>query len=117
MQPPSEGAKPPRPATSEDIPRAAEFLLLFLMRWALFGLAAGAGLLLIAAWTSGWPRWAIATLAAFMFAGVACGASLRPRGGFRFDRVGPCIIVPPARPGRAGDEPRGRREAGGVPGA
>lgn len=108
---PGSGGRLPRPATSEEIPRAVEFLLLFLMRWALFGLAGVAGLLLIAALTLGWVWWVRAVLTTLTFAAMVFGASIRPRGSFRFDRAGPIIVVPTTI--RAGNVPG--RDAGEPP--
>jgi hypothetical protein len=92
------------PATSEAIPRAVEFLILLLLRWACFGLAGAAGLLAVAAWRGDWPAWAAAIPAGAGAVALAVGAAIRPRGRVRWDRDGPSVVVPsrPAGGGRAG---------------
>ncbi len=80
--------------TSDDIPRAVEFLLLSLIRWLSFGCAALFGLLSIIAWMRHWPRWIsvpfmVVSVLAFLF-----GRINRPKGKWRFDSRGPKIEVP-----------------------
>jgi hypothetical protein len=98
MQEPEDRANRPSHATSEDIPRAVEFLIQFLIRWICFGLAGGFGLLSITAWARHWTWWAAIPFSVFTVMMVVCGAAIRPRGKFRFDRVGPSIVVPSSSP-------------------
>lgn len=81
-------------ATSDDIPRAVEFLLLSVIRWSSFGIAALFGFLSIIAWMWHWPQWIsvllmVASVLAFLF-----GRVNRPKGKWRFDSHGPMIDVP-----------------------
>src|SRR3954468_8284365 len=94
MPEPDKKAAQPKLATSEAIPKAVEFLILFLIRWACFGLAGAFGFLSLAAALCCWAAWIAGLLILFTGLMIACGAAIRPQGEFRFDRVGPSIIVP-----------------------
>ncbi len=52
-------ANRPKQATSEDIPRAVEFLILFVIRWMSCAASGIFGLVSIAGWFSHWPRWVV----------------------------------------------------------
>lgn len=95
-----------RLATSEDIPRAVEFLILSVFGCGCLAVALVLALLSIAAWLMPWNRWLATALSALALAAVAVGLAIRPRGRFRFDRVGPSIIVPPSEPRRREPEDR-----------
>ena len=92
-----------KPATSDAIPRAVEFLILTLLRWAFFCLAGVFGLLAVTAWLRHWPWWVAVALSVFLLATAVCGVAIRPRGKFRFDRVGPSVIVPTPGSNSRGD--------------
>ena len=97
MPEPDEKLTRPKLATSEDIPRAVEFLILFFLRWTCFGFGGIFGLLSLTAWVAGWTWWVVVPLSIFTFLTIGCGVAMRPQGKFKFDRVGPSIIVPASR--------------------
>ena len=81
-------------ATSDDIPRAVEFLLLSVIRWVSFSCSALFGLLSIIAWMRDWPTWISIPLMAVSVLALLFGRVSRPKGRWRFDSRGPMIEVP-----------------------
>jgi hypothetical protein len=95
-------ADPPRPASSEDIPRAVEFLINLVLRGVCFLLAGISALVALIAWFAAWSWRSAPLILAFVF--FAGTFAFRPRGKMVFDRVVPSVIVPkPPEPERAGD--------------
>ncbi len=90
--------RPPRLATSEDIPRAIEYLIQRVLRFAGFGISAVLGMVAFSAFWHGWSLWVVTP--ALTLAGMAFMAaiSIRPRGEIIFDNHGPIIVVPCATP-------------------
>jgi len=92
-----------RLATSEDIPRAVEFLINFVIRWTLFFFSGLFGLLALVAVLRGWAWWVLIPAAALSLGSFVIAWSTKPRGRFVTDAHGPIIVVP-----RASGEPSGK---------
>ena len=84
----------PRPASSEDIPRAVEFLINTALRWFFFLVGAMFGLLAIASWRLGWSWWVLIPTLIFSLAAILLARTFRPRGKLVFDSHGPIVMVP-----------------------
>jgi hypothetical protein len=94
---PDQKTTQPTLATSDDIPRAVEFLILFFLRWTCFGFGGLLGLLTLTAWLRAWAWWVVVPLSILACVTIGCGVLMQPQGKFQFDRVGPSIIVPASR--------------------
>ncbi len=84
----------PRPASSEDIPRAVEFLINTALRWFFYFVGAMFGLLALASWLKGWPWWVLTAALVLSLAAILLARTFRPRGKFIFDSHGPMVMVP-----------------------
>ena len=102
MHEPEREPLKPRPATSETIPRAVEFLINLILRWICFALAGAFGLFTVVAWIIGWPWWVVLPALALTLAFFACAFSIRPQGKIVFDSGGPSIVVPTQKPANRG---------------
>ena len=92
----------PRPATSETIPRAVEFLINLMVRWICFALAGAFSLLSLVGWLAAWPWWVGLPTLALTLAFFLCAFSIRPRGKIVYGSGGPIVIVPNQNPANRG---------------
>ncbi len=96
----------PRPGGKEDVARAIEFLMNFVIRWTLFFFFGVFGLLALAAWLRGWAWWVLIPAAALAVVCFVLGWSTKPRGKFASDAHGPMIIVPRSSGESTAKEPK-----------
>jgi hypothetical protein len=95
-----------RAATSDDIPRAVEYLIHLLLRWTCLAVAGVLGLIDVVGWLHHWTWWLVVPLLVLTMAALACGLSIRPRGRMVFDRVGASVVVPGQNPPHPDGEER-----------
>lgn len=81
-------------ATSEDIPRAIEYLIQRVLRFACYAACATLGMVAFAAFWHDWSWWVVVPLLALACAAFRAAISIRPRGKLIFDEHGPIIVVP-----------------------
>lgn len=87
-------SRPSNLATSEDIPRAIEYLIQRVLRFACYGVCGTLGMVAFAAFWHGWSWWIVIPLLVLACAALRAAISIRPRGKIIFDEHGPIIVVP-----------------------
>jgi VIT1/CCC1 family predicted Fe2+/Mn2+ transporter len=84
----------PRLGTSEDIPRAIEYLIQRVLQFVSFGTSAVLGLVAFSAFWHEWSLWIVIPVVLLACAAFLAGISIRPRVKVIFDAHGPIIVVP-----------------------
>jgi hypothetical protein len=94
---PKPNSQPPAPrlATSEDIPRAIEFLINFVFKWTFLAIASLLALVAVIAFLGAWPWFVLYPALALATGALLFSFTFKPKGKFHFDRHGPGVLVPP----------------------
>jgi hypothetical protein len=90
--------KTPRLATSQDIPRAVEYLINAFVRGVCVVAAGSFGLLALLGVLLGWSWWAMLPVSLIAVLSLLFAIRIRPRGRMAFDSKGPIIVVPREEP-------------------